>query len=162
MKRLFCLVLFNMLLVTVANAQVLPVRKITADVKNIAGKKVTVFNECIGAGRANEGLRADWQQQLAMTKKECDFKYIRMHGLLSDDMAVYREGSKGNPEYNYQYIDALYDFLLSIKIKPFVELGFMPSALASGKETIFWWKGNVTPPKDYKKWEDLIRNLTQH
>lgn len=137
-------------------------RIIKIDYNKEAGKLNTMFKECIGAGRANEGLRADWQQQLAMTKKQCDFKYIRMHGLLSDDMAVYREDSKGNPEYNYQYIDALYDFILSIKMKPFVELGFMPSALASGKETIFWWKGNVTPPKDYKKWEDLIRNLTQH
>lgn len=127
-----------------------------------AGKFNTMFKECVGAGRANEGLRADWQQQLAMVKKECDFKYIRMHGLLTDDMAVYREDSKGNPEYNYQYVDVLFDFLISIKMKPFVELGFMPNALASGKETIFWWKGNVTPPKDYKKWEDLIRNLTQH
>jgi len=137
-------------------------RIIKADYNKTAGKLNTMFKECIGAGRANEGLRADWQQQLALAKKECDFKYIRMHGLLTDDMAVYKEDSKGNPEYNYQYIDALYDFLLSIKIKPFVELGFMPSALASGNETIFWWRGNVTPPKDYKKWEDLIRNLTQH
>jgi xylan 1,4-beta-xylosidase len=137
-------------------------RIIKVDCNKTTGDLNTMFKECIGAGRANEGLRADWQQQLTMVKKECDFKYIRMHGLLTDDMAVYREDNKGNPEYNYQYVDALYDFLLSIKIKPFVELGFMPSALASGKETIFWWKGNVTPPKDYKKWEDLIRNLTQH
>jgi xylan 1,4-beta-xylosidase len=137
-------------------------RIIKIDYNKTSGPLNTMFKECVGAGRANEGLRADWQQQLAMTKKECDFKYIRMHGLLSDDMGVYREDAKGNPEYNYQYIDVLYDFLLSIKIKPFVELGFMPEALASGKETIFWWKGNVTPPKDYKKWEDLIRNLTQH
>ena len=122
----------------------------------------TMFKQCVGAGRANEGLRADWQQQLAFVKKECDFKYIRMHGLLSDDMAVYTEDGKGNPQYNYMYVDALYDYLLSIGIKPFVELGFMPNALASGHQTIFWWKGNVTPPKDYKKWEDLIRNLTQH
>lgn len=137
-------------------------RTIKVDYTKSAGQMDKMFNECIGAGRANEGLRADWQQQLAMVKKECDFKYIRMHGLLTDDMGVYREDSKGNPEYNYQYIDALYDFILSIKMKPFVELGFMPSALASGNQTIFWWKGNVTPPKDYKKWEDLIRNLTQH
>ncbi|KUJ61480.1 glycoside hydrolase [Flavobacteriaceae bacterium CRH] len=137
-------------------------RTIKVDYNKTAGKLNTMFKECIGAGRANEGLRADWQQQLAMTKKECDFKYIRMHGLLTDDMAVYREDSKGNPEYNYQYIDVLFDFLVSIKMKPFVELGFMPNALASGSQTIFWWKGNVTPPKDYKKWEDLIRNLTQH
>ncbi|SNR31086.1 GH39 family glycosyl hydrolase [Lutibacter flavus] len=137
-------------------------RTIKIDYNNIAGDLNTMFNECIGAGRANEGLRADWQQQLTMVKNECDFKYIRMHGLLSDDMGVYSEDEKGNPNYNYQYIDALYDFILSINMKPFVELGFMPSALASGPETIFWWKGNVTPPKDYKKWADLISNLTTH
>jgi xylan 1,4-beta-xylosidase len=137
-------------------------RIIKVDYNKTQGLLNTMFKECIGAGRANEGLRADWQQQLALVKKECDFKYIRMHGLLSDDMAVYREDDKGNPEYNYQYIDVLYDFILSIGMKPFVELGFMPSALASGNQTIFWWKGNVTPPKDYKKWGDLISNLTIH
>lgn len=137
-------------------------RIIKVDYKKEAGKLNQMFKECIGAGRANEGLRADWQEQLAMVKKECDFKYIRMHGLLTDDMAIYREDEKGNPEYNYQYVDVLFDFIVSLKMKPFVELGFMPSALASGKETIFWWRGNVTPPKDYKKWEDLNRNLVQH
>ena len=38
-------------------------RVINIDASQIAGKRSTVFNECIGAGRANEGLRADWQQQ---------------------------------------------------------------------------------------------------
>ncbi len=49
---------------------------------------------------------------------------------------------------NYQYVDVLYDYILSIGMKPFVELGFMPSALACGSKTAFWWKGNITPPKD--------------
>jgi len=137
-------------------------RVISIDFNKSSGKLNTMFKQCIGAGRANEGLRADWQQQLTYVKKECDFKYIRMHGLFNDDMALYREDSKGKPEYNYQYVDALFDFLISIDIKPFVELGFMPNALASGERTIFWWRGNVTPPKDYNKWEDLVRNLTAH
>jgi xylan 1,4-beta-xylosidase len=139
-----------------------PQRVIHVDFNSEKGPLNTMFNECVGAGRANEGLRADWQQQLAVVKKACGFRYIRMHGLLTDDMAVYKEDRKGNPEYNYMYIDALFDFLQSIGIKPFVELGFMPSQLASGDKTIFWWRGNVTPPKDYNKWEALIRNLTQH
>jgi xylan 1,4-beta-xylosidase len=141
---------------------VLQERVISIDINKAKGSLNTMFKECIGAGRANEGLRADWQQQLAYVKKECGFKYIRMHGLLTDDMGVYREDNKGNPEYNFQYIDVLYDYLLSIGIKPFVELGFMPSELASGSQTIFWWRGNVTPPKDYNKWADLIRNLVLH
>ena len=137
-------------------------RNINIDLDRTNGSLPTMMNECIGAGRANEGLRADWQQQLRTAQKECGFKYIRMHGLLTDDMAVYREDNNGNPIYNYQYIDVLYDFLLSIDMKPFVEFGFMPKALASGKQTIFWWKGNVTPPKDYEKWKNLIENLVKH
>jgi xylan 1,4-beta-xylosidase len=151
--------LFAYLLSFTALAQV---RTISADLSKVQGPLNTQFKECIGAGRANEGLRADWQQQLALTHKECGFKYIRMHGLLTDDMGFYREGRNGNPEYNYQYIDVLYDFIVGIGMKPFVELGFMPNQLASGKKSIFWWKGNVTPPKDYEKWKAAIINLTQH
>jgi len=137
-------------------------RTIKVDFKKVKGNFNTMFKACIGAGRANEGLRADWQQQLSVIKKECDFKYIRMHGLLTDDMGVYKENAKGNPEYNFQYIDVLYDYILSIGMKPFIELGFMPAALASGNQAIFWWRGNTTPPKDYDKWGSLIRNLTAH
>jgi xylan 1,4-beta-xylosidase len=138
------------------------VRTIAVDLNDVQGPLDTSFKECVGAGRANEGLRADWQEQLREARRECGFKYIRMHGLLCDDMGVYKEDAHGNPIYNWQYIDKLYDFLLSIDIKPFVELSFMPDALASGKRTIFWYRGNVTPPKSYEKWGDLIRHLVTH
>lgn len=137
-------------------------REIKGDFNNVKGKLNTTFKECVGAGRANEGLRADWQQQLLIAKEECDFKFIRMHGLFTDDMGVYAEDEKGNPMYNYQYVDVLYDYILEIGMKPFVELGFMPNALASGTQTLFWWRGNVTPPKDYDKWKGLIVNLVEH
>jgi xylan 1,4-beta-xylosidase len=155
-------VLLLWILQVAVSINVIAQRTINVDYNKISGKLNTMFNECVGAGRANEGLRADWQQQLAYARKECGFKYIRMHGLLTDDMAVYKEDDKGNPEYNYMYIDVLFDFLQSIGMKPFVELGFMPSALASGNQTIFWWRGNVAPPKDYNKWGDLVRNFVQH
>jgi xylan 1,4-beta-xylosidase len=165
MKHFF-LIIFTFLATSLLFAQKvktkLPERVINVNFNTPKGALNTMFNECVGAGRANEGLRADWQQQLAYVKKECGFRYIRMHGLLTDDMGVYKEDKNGNPQYNYMYVDALFDFLQSIGIKPFVELGFMPNALASGKETIFWWRGNATPPKDYDKWGDLIKNLVQH
>jgi xylan 1,4-beta-xylosidase len=137
------------------------VRQIYADVKSVSGPLGSVFRRCVGAGRANEGLRADWQRQLREAKRDCGFEYIRMHGLLTDDMGVYRE-ERGRPVYNWQYIDELYDFLIDLKVRPFVELGFMPGGLASGNKTIFWWRGNTTPPKDYAKWGDLIAALVKH
>lgn len=137
-------------------------RVIDVDVAKVAGKLDKSFDVCVGAGRANEGLRADWQRQLKIAHDECGFKYIRFHGLLTDDMGVYSEDKTGRPVYNWQYIDELFDFLQRIGMKPFVEVGFMPSALASGNKTVFWWRGNVTPPKDYLKWDDLIKALVAH
>src|SRR6266496_930022 len=85
----------------------LPERLVSADLHQVAGPLNTMFKECVGAGRANEGLRADWQRQLTRVHQECGFTHIRMHGLFCDDMGVYRE-EKGRPEYNWQYIDELY------------------------------------------------------
>jgi len=155
-------VLLLWILQVTVSINIIAQRTINVDYNKSPGVLNTMFNECVGAGRANEGLRADWQQQLTYVRKECGFKYIRMHGLLTDDMAVYTEDNNGNPQYNYMYVDVLFDFLHSIGMKPFVELGFMPARLASGNQTIFWWRGNVTPPKDFNKWENLIRNLVQH
>jgi xylan 1,4-beta-xylosidase len=43
-----------------------------------------------------------------------------------------------------------------------VELSFMPTALASGPKTVFRYRGNVTPPKDYKQWSTVIQALVTH
>jgi xylan 1,4-beta-xylosidase len=158
MKRL----LFSAIILFTCIAAIAQNRVIAVDVNQVKGQLNRNFNFCVGAGRANEGLRADWQRQLRLAHEECGFRYIRFHGLLSDDMGVYKEDKNGNPIYNWQYIDELFDFLQSIGMKPFVELSFMPNDLASGKQTVFWWKGNVTPPKDYKKWDSLIKSLTEH
>ncbi|RYE27399.1 MAG: glycoside hydrolase [Sphingobacteriaceae bacterium] len=161
-KYLFS-ILFSILFGIGASAQNLQNdRTISVNTNQIKGPLSKSFNLCIGAGRANEGLRADWQRQLKTAHDECGFRYIRFHGLLSDDMGVYSEDKTGRSVYNWQYIDELFDFLLRIKMKPFVEIGFMPGALASGNNTIFWWKGNVTPPKDYTKWNNLIKAMVTH
>lgn len=136
-------------------------RLIQADFSKEKCSLSETYSFCVGAGRANEGLRADWQEQLSLLKKDCGFKYIRFHGLLSDDMGVCLE-ENGKIVYNFQYIDKLFDFLVKIKVRPFVEFGFMPQLLSSGSQTIFWWKGNVTPPASYEEYGKLIYALTSH
>lgn len=105
---------------------------------------------------------AEHQRHLALVTGECGFRYLRFHGLLHDDMAVYTLDSRENPVLNFQYVDLLFDHLRAAGIKPFVELGFMPPALASGPETVFWWKGNVTLPRSMDRWQDLVRDLVLH
>lgn len=153
--------LLNCILFAQENRTILPQRKIEVNANVEKGDFNQFFKFCVGAGRAHEGLIGDWQRQLAEAKKECDFQRIRFHGLLHDEMGVYREDKNGI-HLNFQYIDALFDYLTDIGVVPFVELGFMPEQLRSGEGTIFWWKGNVTPPNNYDKWQYLIEQLVEH
>ncbi|OKO97460.1 Beta-xylosidase [Penicillium subrubescens] len=99
------------------------------------------YSQVVGAGRANEGLRADWQAHLKLAQRACGFKYVRFHGLYHDDMHVLSE-VEGKHVYNFQYIDALFDTMLDMGV--------------------FWWKGHGSPPKDLDQWSDLVRATVDH
>lgn len=115
----------------------------------------------VGSCHATMALRSDWQQQLLRCKMKLGFKYVRFHGILCDDMSTL-VSEDGKLIYSFFNADKIIDFLLSINVRPFVELSFMPTAIASGNKTVFHYKGNVTPPKNYEAWETLIYNLTDH
>ncbi len=135
--------------------------KLKASIK-VPGKPLKHFwSNCIGSGRANEGLRTSWMEHLKMAVRECGFKYIRFHGLFHDDMFVYRN-IDGMDVFNWQYVDDLFDRLLDIGVRPFVELSFFPSDMVEHSKKVCWWKGNVTPPKKYDKWEKLITVAVTH
>lgn len=121
---------------------------------------------CVGTGRIGLALQKEYQEQLKLVQEKIGFKYIRGHGLFSDDMAIYQEyedkDGKIKAEYNFTYLDLVMDNYLEVGIKPFIELGFMPDKMASGKQTVFYWKGNVTPPKDYNAWAELVKETLRH
>ncbi len=137
-------------------------RTIQADLNQVKGPRSMIWQDSVGAGRVGEGLRANWRAQLELCHKELGFTYLRAHGLLHDELGVYSEDKQGNPRYNWQYIDDVYDYLVGIGMRPFVEVSFVPRALASGDRTIFWWNANVSAPKDYAKWDALITALVRH
>lgn len=138
------------------------IRTICICVNDIKGKHNKYASFSVGAGRAGEVLRKDFDSQLAIISRECGFKYLRFHGIFHDELAVYSEDSEGNAIYNWQYTDKVYDNILEKGMKPFVGLGLMPEALASGNHTVLWWKANITHPKDYNKWYKFINNFVLH
>lgn len=122
---------------------------------------------CVGSCHGYTALRQDYREQLKKVKEELGFRYVRFHGLFDDDMCVCTEpkdhfGQSQGIRYNFFNTDSIFDFLLSIGMKPFIEIGFMPSCLASGETTCFHYKGNVTPPRDYKLWNEFIHAFTSH
>ena len=119
------------------------------------------WEHTVGSDHAPVALRADWQGQLRRCHDELGFRHVRFHGLLSDDLGTLIR-HKEQLLYSFFNADRIWDFLLSIGMRPFVELSFMPETLASGHDIVFHYRGNVTPPKDYEEWATLIRTLVTH
>ena len=159
---------------------------------SLKGDEKVAFNNnvdfCVGTGRMGLALTKEYFDQLALVQKDIGFKFIRGHGLFCDDMGIYQEfldkseltkqpqdfadfqqyfdyvekNAKHITEYNFTYLDRVVDSYLQLNIRPFLELGFMPEKIASGKQTVFYWKGNVTPPADYNKWCSMIQATLRH
>ncbi len=117
---------------------------------------------CVGTGRMGLALQREYFEQLKLVQEEIGFRHIRGHGLFCDDMAIYQVSDDGTAEYNYTYLDRVMDSYLELGIRPFLELGFMPEKMASGKQTIFYWKGNTTPPASYDAWTEMVKALLVH
>ena len=136
---------------------------IDIDVKAPSHPMPHFWEQMFGSGRAILTLRESYQNDLRSVKRTTDFTYIRFHGVLNDEVGVYDEDSHGNPIYNFSYVDQIYDSLLVNHVRPFVELSFMPSKLAAGNILHpFWYKPNVSPPKNWDRWDGLIEALIQH
>ena len=130
-----------------------------------------IWSECLGAGRANEALRADWQSHFREAVAALGARRVRFHGIFHDDMFVYRTEDGGGfgpasplpaPVYTFSYVDKVFDAILDTGARPFVELGFMPRELATQTETLFWWKAHCSPPKDMRAWTDLVTATVRH
>ena len=119
------------------------------------------WEHTIGSGHAPLALRADYQAQLRRCHDELGVQHVRFHGLLSDDVGtlVCEDNALLDSFFN---ADVIWDALLSMGVRPFVELSFMPSTLSSGAATVFHYRGNVTPPRDYAAWGGLIGRLATH
>lgn len=121
------------------------------------------WEHMFGSGRAVLTLRDNYRRDLRTVKQITDFQYVRFHAIFHDEIGIYDEDANGKPVYNFSYADQIYDGLLANGVRPFVELSFMPKKLAAqDMPHAFWYKPNVSPPKDWNKWDDLITEFTKH
>ena len=121
------------------------------------------WEQMFGSGRAILSLRESYRHDLRDVKQITDFNYVRFHAIFHDEVGLYDEDAQGNPVYNFSYVDQIYDGLLAKGVRPFVELSFMPKKLAA-RDVLhaFWYKQNISPPKDYAKWDQMIEKFAHH
>lgn len=122
-----------------------------------------LWRSFLGVARAKDLLYGDVQQMLRQVQKEVGFRYLRFHGILSDDMLVCQRGKDGLLQFNFTLVDKALDFALSIGLKPLIQFSFMPRALAREPEhTIFANPIVISMPQKMGEWELLVREFLQH
>ncbi|HSY70066.1 MAG TPA: hypothetical protein VK813_15555 [Edaphobacter sp.] len=122
------------------------------------------WEQMFGSGRAILTLRESYRSDLRAVKQVADFRYVRFHAIMDDQVGAYNEDEHGNPVYNFAYVDEIYDGLLKNGVRPVVEISFMPKKLAFNPDALhpFWYKPNVSPPKSMEKWDGLMTHFAQH
>lgn len=187
---------FSMTIVIAAIGIFLPESAVAKDdaaqtIIDISGRKTPFdhsWEKAFGSDRADMVLTASYLENAERTKKETDFRYVRFHGIFDDTMGILVPDGSGGMRYNFRKIDAVYDALLKRRIRPLIELSFMPSAIGSdvlrrngGLEPLvrlkaddplkpitdysgatLWYHANVTPPARMSDWNALIHAFVAH
>lgn len=134
-------------------------RTITTDAESEGNLFYDGWNRVMSICSAGDILKSSIQNQILMAKRDFNFEYLYFHDVYNDDMMIYDEDTNGSPMFNFRNLDACLRFILSLGIKPYIELSFMPVKLARmdrGKMR-FLNRMNVMPPADWDKWEMLVR-----
>ena len=137
---------------------------VTIDARSATTSFPHFWEQMFGSGRAILTLRDAYRQDVRAVKKVADFRYVRFHAILHDEVGVYNEDEHGDPVYNFAYVDSIYDGLLKEGVRPVVEISFMPKKLAFNPDALhpFWYKPNVSPPKSMERWDGLMQHFGQH
>lgn len=135
-------------------------RELKIDVTATTGAADRFYSLSVGSDFPGTLIRDDTQAQLALAIDELGFEYIRFHDIFHDTLGTVRR-IDGEIVYNWTEIDRLYDMLLAKGIRPFVELGFTPNELRTSQQTLFYWKGNTSHPKQ-DMWIHLVDAFVRH
>jgi xylan 1,4-beta-xylosidase len=107
-------------------------------------------------------IGSELEDALRRMHDEIGVRTVRAHAIFHDDTRVYTEHD-GSPVYDFSVVDAIYDKVLGIGLRPVVELGFMPRDLASDPTwTVFEYGAIISPPKSWDRWGSLVRALVSH
>ncbi|MCD7884289.1 MAG: helix-turn-helix domain-containing protein [Lachnospiraceae bacterium] len=120
------------------------------------------FKTFITVGKAKDLLNHEIQEMLRDIQSVVGYQYIKFHGIFSDDMLVCTR-SGGELHFRFTLVDSALDFLLSIGLKPMIQLSFMPLALASDPDkNVYQSPFNTSPPADINEWNFLVESFIRH
>ena len=132
---------------------------------SIAGQTTPLrhtWKKILNVSNAYDILNTSIQKSISAAQKEIGFEFLHFHGIFDDTMRVYYEKNDGTPVFNFHYIDQIIDFMLSVGLKPYLELSWMPRKLASDKNEKGLNGVCHSKPKDIKIWCSLVQAFLVH
>ncbi|MFC4855133.1 GH39 family glycosyl hydrolase [Actinophytocola glycyrrhizae] len=110
-------------------------------------------------GPGGSDVAAEYAEALRIMKDEIGVRTVRAHGtFLPETVTVDADGT-----FDFAGLDEVYDRFLATGLKPVVELSFMPRELtADPGHTVFSYRAQVSVPREWERWGDLVRSLTAH
>jgi xylan 1,4-beta-xylosidase len=148
--------------------------EISVDTATVTGQLDRVW-QMVGAERLSQlrvtdpcragaaPIGAEFAAALRLAHTDLGATMVRAHAILHDDNAVARRLPDGSLEFDFRAVDAIYDEVLELGLRPVVELSFMPAALARDPQrTVFTYRGIISPPADWAEWRQLVGKLAAH
>lgn len=138
--------------------------EIIADASRSSGVLDHAWEYMSGSGNASLYIRPVWKDKLldhlVDVRENLGVRTVRFHGIFIDGVGVYQ----GPGKYDFENVDKIYDSILAAKVKPFIELSFMPEKLASCQTRTFrgGYAPFVCPPRDYEEWGNMVRAFAGH
>ncbi len=140
---------------------------VTVDAAGQQGRLNRVWR-MIGSERLSQLLLSnqiaeEFAVALSIAHDDLGVTTVRAHAILHDDNAVVTRNENKDLSFDFARVDAIYDQVQRMGLRPVVELSFMPAALAKDPDqTVFTYRGIISPPADWSQWRQLVTELAIH
>ena len=124
---------------------------ISVDTKNAVYLK-KFWQEIINLGFVNDFEKYDFINHIKLIQNEVSFRYARFQGLFGKSMLSLDKIS----DYSFTKINRAIDFLVSVNLLPFIELGFKPAKINKDVNTYVFKNDDENELTSIEKYEDII------
>ncbi|MDO5517955.1 MAG: helix-turn-helix domain-containing protein [Clostridium sp.] len=134
-----------------------------ADIEIQAGQGETYkrfWNNVLNAGTAHNLIFANVQSHIAYLVEQLKFEYVRIWNIFSDKLMIQKNIHDYN--YNFNTVDIIFDFLVNINAKPFIDFGKKPNcAVNTEGETVFYEEEYIDF-ENLNEWKSMFEKFISH
>ena len=127
--------------------------KITLDARNSSSFEKP-WQEVINLGFVTDFEKSDFINHIKFLQEEAPFRYARFEGIFGKGMLTLSNIA----EFSFVKIDRIIDFLYSVQLLPFIELGLKPNQISKNMEFLYYKADEIEsiPMDEYRKLIDAF------